>query len=305
MAEKKDFAIKQHYIPRFSIKPFEITEGYCLTVIFKKTPLKKIKMSTKNIMQEKDLYEVKDIDGKYVSRNEIEDNYSKLEGSIASKFHELVELLESDKADIKFNKIVKDKIEEWTNYEAALLLHLILTLIRSPRLKNLIYDNKETPDFMKPIFYRLMTTTPENAVKLAENHLIGDELKIALHSLKTSPVGGIQILIEHLMNNFQLRIYKTQGEKKFFLSDRPILVQEFEDADYVLPISPSICIGATPLQIKEGKFSVYSQITYLSNDDVNRINKKIIENAEKVLIIQSDADIEFIKEWEQNKKGIV
>ncbi|HDR7646150.1 TPA: DUF4238 domain-containing protein [Bacillus mycoides] len=305
MAEKKDFVKKQHYIPRFSIKPFEITEGYCLTVIFKKTPLKKLKMSTKNIMQENDLYEVKDNDGKYVNRNEIEDNYSKLEGSIANGFHELVELLESDKADIKFNNIVKDKIEEWAKYETVLLLHLILTLIRSPHLKNLIYDNKETPDFMKPIFYRLMTTTPENAVKLAKNHLIGDELEIALHSLKTSPEGGLQVLYEHLMSNFQLRIYKTRGEKKFFLSDRPILVNKFEEADYVLPISPNICIGATPLQIKEDEISVYSQISCLSDDDVNRINKKIIENAEKMLIIQSDADIEFIKEWEENKKGTV
>ncbi|PGP19209.1 hypothetical protein COA01_21835 [Bacillus cereus] len=305
MAEKKDFAKKQHYIPQFSIKPFEFTEGYCHTVIFKKTPLKKIKMSTKTIMQENDLYEVKDNDGEYVNRNEIEDNYSKLEDSIANEFQELVELLESDKADIKFNKMVKDKMEEWAKYEAALLLHLVLTLIRSPHLKNLIYENKDTPDFMKPIFYRLITTTPENVVKLAKNHLIGDELEIALHSLKTSPVGGLQVLIEHLMNNFQLRIYKTQGEKKFFLSDRPILVQEFEEADYVLPISPSICIGATPLQIKEGKVSVYSQVTYLSDDDVNRINKKLIQNTEKMLIIQSDADLEFVKEWTENIKGTV
>lgn len=37
---------------------------------------------------------------------------------------------------------------------------------------------------MKPIFYRLMTTTPENAVKLAKNHLREDELEIALHSFK-------------------------------------------------------------------------------------------------------------------------
>lgn len=153
---------------------------------------------------------------------------------------------------------------------------------------------------MKPIFYRLMTTTPENAVKLAKNHLREDELEI--DSLKTSPKGGLQVLYEHLMNNFQLRIYKTRGEKKFFLSDRPILVNKFEEADYVLPISPTICIGAPPF---EGEFSPYNQITYLSDDDVNRINQKIIENTEKMLIIQSEADIEFVKECERNIKGII
>lgn len=71
MAVKKDFVKKQHYIPQFSIKPFEITEGYCLTVILKTTPCKITRMSTRNIMQENDLYEVKDTDGEYVNRNEI------------------------------------------------------------------------------------------------------------------------------------------------------------------------------------------------------------------------------------------
>ncbi|WJE68044.1 hypothetical protein QRY64_01875 (plasmid) [Bacillus albus] len=43
----------------------------------------------------------------------------------------------------------------------------------------------------------------------------------------------------------------------------------------------------------------------MSDDDVNRINQKIIENTEKMLIIQSEADIEFVKECERNIKGII
>ncbi|MGE1109223.1 DUF4238 domain-containing protein [Bacillus wiedmannii] len=297
MAEKKEFVKKQHYIPQFSIRPFEITKGYCLTVNLETNPFEISEKKTENIMQEKDLYEVKDNDGKYVNRNEMEDNYSKLENSIARRFRKLVDVLESDKADIEFNKIVKDKTVEWSKDEANLLLHLILTLIRSPHLKNLIDDNKEIPDFMKQIHYLLMTTGQNTAVKLAKELYIGDKLEYALCFLKTNPEGALQLLFQHLMNNFQLRIYKTRGEKKFFLSDRPILVNKFEEADYVLPISPNICIGTTPLQIKEGKVSIYSQIAYLSDDDVNRINKKIIENTEKMLIIQSNADLEFVKEW--------
>ncbi|GLV65927.1 hypothetical protein Bmyc01_45960 [Bacillus mycoides] len=37
---------------------------------------------------------------------------------------------------------------EWFDKEAALLSHLILTLIRSPHLKNLIYDNEEIPNMI-------------------------------------------------------------------------------------------------------------------------------------------------------------
>lgn len=113
----------------------------------------------------------------------------------------------------------------------------------------MVYEKKETPDFMKPIFYRLMTTTPENAVKLKQEPSYRRRIGDCLAFFKTSPEGGLQVLFEHLMNNFQLRIYKTRGEKKFFLSDRPILVNKFEEADYVLPIAPTICIGATPLKV--------------------------------------------------------
>ncbi|MDA2385622.1 DUF4238 domain-containing protein [Bacillus cereus] len=297
MAEKKEFVKKQHYIPQFSIRPFEITKGYCLTVNLETNPFEISENKTENIMQENDLYEVKDSEGKYVNRNEMEDIYSKFENSIARRFRKLVDVLESDKADIEFNKMVKVTTVEWAKDETNLLLHLILTLIRSPHLKDLIDDNKEIPDFMKPIHYLLMTSGQNKAEKFANELYIGDKLKYALHFLKTNPEGALQLLFEHLMNNFQLRIYKNRGEKKFFLSDRPILVNKFEEADYVLPISPNICIGTIPLQIKEGKVSIYSQIAYLLDDDVNRINKKIIENTEKMLIIQSNADLEFVKEW--------
>ncbi|MCU7679352.1 DUF4238 domain-containing protein [Bacillus thuringiensis] len=297
MAEKKEFVKKQHYIPQFSIRPFEITKGYCLAVNLETNPFEILEKKTENIMQELDLYEVKDNNGKYVNRNEMENIYSKLENSIARRFRKLIDVLESDKADIEFNKIVKDKTVEWAKDETNLLFHLILTLIRSPYLKNLIDDNKEIPDFMKPIHYLLMTTGQNTAVKFAKELYIGDKLEYALHFLKTNPESGLKLICEHLMNNFQLRIYKIRGEKNFFLSDRPILVNKFEEADYVLPISPKICIGTTPLKIKKGKVSIYSQITYMSDDDVNRINKKIIENTEKTLIIQSNADLEFVKEF--------
>ncbi|MFB7350993.1 DUF4238 domain-containing protein [Bacillus thuringiensis] len=297
MAEKKEFVKKQHYIPQFSIRPFEITKGYCLAVNLETNPFEILEKKTENIMQELDLYEVKDNNGKYVNRNEMENIYSKLENSIARRFRKLIDVLESDKADIEFNKIVKDKTVEWAKDETNLLFHLILTLIRSPYLKNLIDDNKEIPDFMKPIHYLLMTTGQNTAVKFAKELYIGDKLEYALHFLKTNPESGLKLICEHLMNNFQLRIYKIRGEKNFFLSDRPIIVNKFEEADYVLPISPKICIGTTPLKIKKGKVSIYSQITYMSDDDVNRINKKIIENTEKTLIIQSNADLEFVKEF--------
>ncbi|KAB2425281.1 MULTISPECIES: DUF4238 domain-containing protein [Bacillus cereus group] len=296
MAVNKQYVRKEHYIPQFSIRPFEISHGFCLTVNLRATPIEILQKKTENIMQEIDLYEVRDNAGNYVNRNEIENGYSKLENYIAPKFRRVLTLLGSEEADINFKNMIKTN--EWADKEAALLLHLIVTLIRSPHLKNFIYDKEEIPDFMKSIFYRLMATSQGMAAKLAEEHLSGNRLKIAMQFLETNSDSILGTLIEHMMNNFQLRIYKTKGETKFFLSDRPILIQKFEGTDYLLPISPNICIGTTDLQpLKGNKISVYSQIIYLPDDDVKNINKKIIKNANEMLIIQGNEDVEFVKEW--------
>ncbi|WP_319805911.1 DUF4238 domain-containing protein [Bacillus cereus] len=138
------------------------------------------------------------------------------------------------------------------------------------------------------------------AVKPVMEALIGDELEIALHFLKTSSENVIKILTDNVMRNFQLRIYKTKGDQKFFLSDRPILAQEFENIDYVFPISPTVCVSTTKLQMKKNKVSIYTQIVYLSDEEVKNINKKIIKNTEKMLIIQNDSDLEFVKAYKEH-----
>ncbi|WP_117161196.1 DUF4238 domain-containing protein [Paraliobacillus sp. X-1268] len=299
MTESRQFVKREHYITQFSIRPFEITKGLCLTVNLKATPLEILHKRTEDIMQDIDLYEVMDNTGSYVNRNEMELAYRGFENYTAPKFRRLVSLLESEDADSEFNTMIKTN--EWADKEATLLFHLILTLIRSPQVKNLVFDDEKIPEFLKPIFYRLLTTSQVMAVKLAKEHLRGNELEVALHFLKTSSESGLKTLAEHLMNNFQLRIYKTKGVKKLFLSDRPILIQEFKDTDYLLPISPNVCVGTTKLQTKGKKIFICNQIVYLSDDEVKNINQKIVKKAEGMLIIQKDSDIESVKEWQENK----
>ncbi|ENQ3113130.1 DUF4238 domain-containing protein [Bacillus cereus] len=279
------------------MRPFEIAKGFCLTVNLEADALEAKKKKTEYIMQEIDLYEVKNAAGNYVNRNEIENMYSKLEDSIARKFHRIISLLKSEEADVEFKKMIQTN--EWFDKEAALLSHLILSLIRNPHLKYLIYDNEEIPNFMKPIFYRLMISNQGMAVKLAMDALYGEQLEFALHFLKTSSKNSIKTLTDHIMYNFQLRIYKTKGEQKFFLSDRPILVQEFENIDYAFPISPSICVGTTRLQMEKGILSTHSLIVYMSDDEVKKFNKKIIKNTKKMLIIQNDLDLKFVKKYRE------
>ena len=225
-------------------------------------------------------------------------SYGEFENQIATKFHRVVSLLDSEQANNEFKKMIKTN--EWADKETTLLLHLTLTLIRSPQVKSLIYDNEKLPNLLKPIFYRLTTTSPEMAVKLAEDHLIGADLEIALQFLKTGSESGLKLIAEHLLNTYQLRVYKTKGEQRLFLSDSPILIKEFEDTDYLFPISPNTCVGTTRIQIKEEQILTYNQIIYLTDNEIDKINKRIIQNTKKTLIVQNSSDINFVEKALKN-----
>lgn len=71
--EKNQYVKRQHYVPQFSIRPFEVEKGKCLVVDLKN--LEVSKQDTQNILQEIDLYEEKNEFGEYINRNEIEDTY--------------------------------------------------------------------------------------------------------------------------------------------------------------------------------------------------------------------------------------
>ena len=91
MKQKQQFTKRQHFIPQFSIRPFEVAKGKCLIIDLKKKPLEVSIKKTADIMQEIDLYESKDSEGNYINRNEIEDLYSKFENDISKKFKSLIE----------------------------------------------------------------------------------------------------------------------------------------------------------------------------------------------------------------------
>lgn len=89
MAKREQYVWKQHYIPQFSIRPFEIFKGKCLCINLTEDALVGTLMKTENIMQNIDFYEVKDAFGNYVNRNEMELSYSEFENEIAKNSEEL------------------------------------------------------------------------------------------------------------------------------------------------------------------------------------------------------------------------
>ncbi|MFZ2577381.1 MAG: DUF4238 domain-containing protein [Lactococcus hircilactis] len=291
--EKNQYVKRQHYVPQFSIRPFEVEKGKCLVVDLKN--LEVSKQDTQNILQEIDLYEVKNEFGEYINRNEIEDTYKIFEDYVDKRLKRFVEIMIKDDFQETYSSMVRGlKNTQWATMEAGLLFHIIVTLIRSPRGKEII-DKSDFPKFMKPVIYRQMTSGNLMAVELAKNLLNGQELEVTLQLLKENPKTALEPLTKHIMENYGLRIFRVSGEENLFLSDEPILIQKFSEADYVLPISPKLCVGTTKLKWNGDKIQLDSKVYTLTDDEVREINYSSVQNATNLVIVQSEADLLKVK----------
>lgn len=242
-------------------------------------------------MRQKDFYEIKDENGNYILRNSIEDIYSGIEGDIKPDIQEFIDLFTHNDFQDKFIEIIQNK--RWGTIEASLLLYLIITIIRSKGVKDLIYSKSNLKDNEKHILYLLITTSRVKTVEYAKKMYLGQELEEMLLFIRHAPEGSLKVLTEHIMNNYQIRVHKTLGNKKYFLSDNPVIIQKFEGEDYHLPITPEICIGLIPIKLKGNEIMIDQTIHLMSDENVDRINEQLVMNANMLLIISNEDDLEF------------
>jgi hypothetical protein len=298
LEKETEYTKKQHFIPQFSIRPFEIEKNICLVAKINNEIVTVSSEKTEDIMQHLDLYESIKENGEYINRNVSEKDYKYFEDFIFPKYNRFIKLMSGDDYQKQYERISKPKSNEWPHIESALLLHLILLLIRNPKIKNLFFDNDRMPYFIKPILYRLYTQGLISAVKLSKKMLQGEQLEIALQFLKDSgdEEYPFKKLVEHVFKGYSFRIYKTIGSEKIFLSDDPVIIQKYETADYVLPLTPELCIGAIPIRIKNKHRIYVDSIVYpMTDENVKTLNTFSILNTKNTLIIQEEKDLKFIK----------
>lgn len=103
-------------------------------------------------------------------------------------------------------------------------------------------------------------------------------------------------LKKHIMENYQIRVFKVNETNRLFLSDNQVIIQKFEGEDYILPLSPELCIILVPLNVVEDSWKIDTKISGLDNKAVNKINAQSIKNTHKLIIISGENDLEFVKE---------
>ncbi|MHA6250737.1 DUF4238 domain-containing protein [Oceanobacillus sp. CAU 1775] len=290
--DKIDYVKQQHFMPQFVLENFRTENNQILFINTSNNPLVVCKSNPKKLMRENDFYEVKDAKGNYVLRNSIEDIYSAWESDIKPNYQAFIDLSRKDNFQDEFVKIIQNG--RWYDIETSLLKYLIKTLIRGKAVKNLMYSNENLNDSEKHIMYLLATTSQVYTIEFAKKMYAGQDLKNILLFIKSSTEEPLKVFIEHILHGYQIRVHKASGNKKFFLSDNPVIVQKFEGEDYHLPISSEICIGLTPIKIDGDTLLTDNTIYHISDKNIERINEQSVLNTDKLLIISNEEDLEFV-----------
>lgn len=290
-----NFTKKQHYLSRYVLKRFINNTGKIDAVIL--PSVKKISSNINDICVEKDFYEDKYKDGQYINRNRTENKFATIESDIANKLEYLFQILNCED---HYEKLKGMHISgEWDYLSVFLMLHLTLVIIRSPVFKEIVFNKDELPLEIKQIFYKEFLFGKEEAKILAINQFQDEELKLILKMLEESNIdGGINILMNNLINNYFIELYQSPANKKFFLSDNPVIINGIDGIDYFMPISPYIAISMKRFpNVNKVKYKTHI-IHKASEKMIDNINRFIVTNANRVIIVQNmgNKEFEFIKE---------
>ncbi|WP_238907671.1 DUF4238 domain-containing protein [Clostridium sp. YIM B02506] len=284
---------KQHYISRYIIKKFLNDKGKIDAVLV--NSVKRIVQDINNICTENDFYEDKSRDGRYIDRNSTENKFAVMESELASKVEDLFEVLYDERCNDRLRRMYITG--EWEHLSVYLMLHLTLSMVRLPKFKEIIFNKHELSLEIKQIFYKELLFGKIEAEILASKNFKNKDLDTIFEVIKFNDTfsGGINELMNHLVNNYFIEIYKAPTEKKFFLSDYPIIINEIEDVDYFMPLSSNFAIAMKKI-VKNGQCSIRI-LPEVSERMIDAINKFIIGNATRVIIVQNmtSLDLDFIR----------
>lgn len=290
---------KQHYLSRYIINKFLNDKGKVDAVLV--NPIKRIVRDSKYICVEKDFYEDKSRDGEYIDRNRAENKFADMESELANKIEDLFEILNDENCNDRLRLMYNT--EEWEDLSVYLMLHLTLVMIRTPKFKEIIFYKDGLPLEIKQVFYKEFLFGEEEAKILASKQFQGKDLDIISKVIEKNPDfnGGINVLMNYLVNNYYIEVYKAPVKKKFFLSDNPIIVNQIEGIDYFMPLSSNFAIAMKKISwTKQVNISI---LPTASEKMVDGVNKMIIGNSTRVVIVENMTreEFEFIRDNIENK----
>ena len=99
--------------------------------------------------------------------------------------------------------------------------------------------------------------------------------------------------MNYLVNNYYVEIYKTPDEKKIYLTDNPVIINDITEIDYFLPLTPNYALVLKKITSNEITLRILPEATTRMVDELNTY---LINKADNLIIVQdmTDEDYEFI-----------
>ena len=262
----------QHYIPRFILRNF-CTDGKMRVADISGSEARYFLASPESMCFEKDLYETINPDGSYYKRNELEDKFATMEGWLSSQVKEIL----SDCSVLDF------RLDGQRDVSIALLLALQLT--RMPRLKQLVAENDKIGIVEKNFLYKAFVDSHEKAVEYITQNgfILPPEMQGKEKTLLDETASFI------LSNCFFYILSAEQSEEKFMVSDNPVLITPFEDAQYILPICPDFAFGCCRFQTARG--NEMEGVVLVDESAVTKINRISCSQAQRFIMAKEFSEI--------------
>ena len=234
-----NYTKQQHYLSKYIIERFTNNEDMIDAVYV--PILKKICKCSTDICTKNNFYEDENIFGEFINRNRTENMFSTKESLASTAINDLFEILNSVDSNKKLRNMYTSGDFDYLSLQ--LMVHLTLIMIRTPQFKSL-FDNRKKPKAITQLLYKQAVSGKEEARILASELYQDDTLNEILKYLESSNTPNMfEKLLNVLISNYFIEIYKAPIGKKFFLSDNPVIVKKYDDIDYFIPLSSDTALA--------------------------------------------------------------
>lgn len=270
------YTVNQHYIPQFILRNFANSKGLVGTANIAKNPFVFSTAKPKNICSANNLYESQNSDGSFFERNEVENYLAYIEGILSSKFR-------------TFPSTVQQKNCISDEDRIFIALYIASQAARNPwvtdAIKSIIlpYVKEEHKEIFSNscMLFNLLPVEKLYAFLENNNLYVKDEEKAKMPN--DTAMGG---LLKDLLHNYYLFIISAENRSRFYISDNMPLVCKYNDCKFIIPVSPSLAVGACPANAATPAHK--NGIIRLGKERVEFVNSNIIRNTKRFVIYSLD-----------------
>lgn len=273
------YTVDEHFVSRFIINRFSNSQEQVGFINIKKNePVIRTSKSTA-ICFCKDMYEIKNTDGTYFERNSTENRYAAIEAEISGKLEPMIAKLH-----------LGGRLSAEDNAYLAVLL--ALQLVRVPMMKRVIYKKEQyeqnaVRQLEQNSTYKMMIDSVDSGILyLRQNGFnLSEETIQQIRNTTKHKQSLLEEVICYIEEKCAFYIVTT-NRNHFVLSDRPVLIDTYDNTKYIFPIDLKHAIICAVCEIDQN--IDWGYLNMIEDTTVDEINQFSYENSENLVMFHPD-----------------